>query len=81
MKEIPFRSIFLNNNIPAIKFETKNPTLKEKLSNEINSLINRDNFSYLTQRIKEIEFKVMVEEDPVNALLQKLNEVNNKTNH
>ena len=75
MKEVAFRSIFPGNNIPIIPVSITTPTLIEKLSLEISSVIKTVDSSEFTDKIKELEFKILVKEDPVNALLQKLKEM------
>ncbi len=75
MKEVAFRSIFPGNNIPIIPVSVTTPTLIEKLSVEISSVIKNVDSAKFTDKIKELEFKILVKEDPVNALLQELKEV------
>ena len=74
MKDIAYRSIFPNNNVPAPVFNFKNTTLKEQLQIETTSLLSRVDFSVLSAKIHELEFKVEIETDPVNALLNQLKE-------
>jgi len=80
MKEVAFRSIFPGNNIPVIPISVTTPTLIEKLSVEISSVIKNVDSSKFSDRIKELEFKILVKEDPVNALLQELKEINDAMN-
>jgi len=80
MKEISYRSIFPNNNIPNQEFQFKSTTLKEKLKDEISSLIDRVDFSAIAAKILQLEFKVQVEQDPINTLLQQLKEKSNINN-
>lgn len=80
MREISYRSIFPNNNIPNEVFQFKAITLKERLREEISSLIDRVDFSEISAKISQLEFKVQVEQDPVNALLQQLKEKSKSNN-
>ena len=81
MKEISYRSIFPNNNVPNEEFQFKSITLKEKLMDEISSLIDRVDFSEIAAKILQLEFKLQVEQDPINTLLQQLKEKSNINNH
>ncbi|MBC8059205.1 MAG: hypothetical protein H7Y18_00885 [Clostridiaceae bacterium] len=83
MGEISYRSIFPNNNIPSEEFQFKSITLKERLMEEISSLIDRVDFTEISSRILQLEFKIKVEQDPINTLLQQLEEkskINNEVN-
>ena len=72
MSEISYRSIFPNNNIPNEAFQFKPITLKERLKEEISFLINSVDFTEISSKISKLEFKMKVEQDPVNTLLQQL---------
>lgn len=76
MKEIAFRSIFPDNNIPKLKI---NSHCKRSFDKEIGmaetALSQYADFSKIDILIKEIEFKHLVEADPVAALIQKLQNV------
>jgi len=75
MKEISYRSIFPNNNIPNEEFQLNKPTtLKERLKKEISVLINSVDLTEISLKISQLEFKLKVEQDPINALLQQLKE-------
>jgi len=74
MKEISYRSIFPNNNIPNEEFQFKPITLKERLKKEISVLINSVDLTEISLKISQLEFKLKVEQDPINALLQQLKE-------
>jgi len=74
MKEISYRSIFPNNNIPSEEFQFKAITLKERLKEEISFLVNAVDFTEISSKIEELEFKLKVEQDPINTLIQQLKE-------
>lgn len=74
MSEISYRSIFPNNNIPNERLQFKPVTLKERLREEISALIDRVDFSKISAEISQLEFKLKVENDPVNTLLEQLKE-------
>jgi hypothetical protein len=75
MNDIVYRNIFPNNNIPKIKIEYKEPTFEETLSSEVQSLIAYANLSRIIDALKELEFNIKEENDPINILLKKLKEV------
>ena len=74
MKEISYRSIFPDNNIPSEVFRFTPITLKQRLREEIASLIDRVDFSEISAKVFQLEFKIQVEQDPVNTLLEQLRE-------
>ena len=76
MKEIAYRSIFPNNNIPLMESNFKGQTLKETLSKEITFLINNVDFTAIAEKISKLEFKVEEKKDPVRNLLNILKEKN-----
>jgi hypothetical protein len=75
MKDIVYRNIFPDNNIPKIKIEYKELNFHEMLSLEVKSLVVYANFSSIFDELKELEFNIKEQNDPVNILLKKLKEV------
>jgi hypothetical protein len=75
MKDIVYRNIFPDNNIPKIKIEYKELNFHEMLSLEVKSLVVYANFSSIFDGLKELEFNIKEQNDPVNILLKKLKEV------
>ncbi|MDT8717230.1 hypothetical protein IAI10_11230 [Clostridium sp. 19966] len=76
MKEIVYRSIFPNNNIPKpeIRSLAKDLSHKNELTCEVNSLINYADFSKVSSAFSKIEFEEKLKNDPVGIFLEKLQE-------
>lgn len=74
MNEIVYRSIFPNNNIPLMEVPFKNITIKEKLTSEINLLMDNVDFDTLIANISKLELAVEEKKDPIKNLLNLIRE-------
>lgn len=75
MKDMVYRNIFPNNNIPKMRMEYKVPSFHETLFWEVTSLIDYANFSSILDVVKELEFNIKEQNDPANILIKKLEEI------
>lgn len=81
MNESAYRSIFPDNNIPKINVKTKvDNSFEDNIYLATLFLSQYADFSKINLLVKEIEFKHMVENNPAEALLKKLQEFSENTN-